>query len=78
MPLAVGAHPALGGPFHILSFPSPWLPGLVWQEVVIFSDIIDQSSRVADYVVTFAEARERTLSSAESLVLIRRIAKKMT
>ncbi|WBB75575.1 helix-turn-helix transcriptional regulator [Micromonospora sp. WMMD1128] len=78
MPFAAGAHPALGGPFQILSFPSPRLPDLVWQEVLTSSDIIDQSSRVADYVVTFAEARERALSSAESLVLIRRIAKEMT
>ncbi|WP_328339819.1 helix-turn-helix domain-containing protein [Micromonospora sp. NBC_00421] len=78
MPFTAGAHPALGGPFQILSFPSPRLPDLVWQEVLTSSDIIDQSSRVADYVVTFAEARERALSSTESLELIRRIAKEMT
>ena len=63
MPFTAGAHPALGGPFQILSFPSPRLPDLVWQEVLTSSDIIDQSNRVADYVVTFAEARERALSS---------------
>ncbi|MFG1799917.1 helix-turn-helix domain-containing protein [Micromonospora carbonacea] len=78
MPFAAGAHPALGGPFQILSFPSPRLPDLVWQEVLTSSDIIDQSSRVADYTMTFAEARERALGSAESLALIRRIAKEMT
>ncbi|MFC8848650.1 MULTISPECIES: helix-turn-helix domain-containing protein [unclassified Micromonospora] len=78
MPFAAGAHPALGSPFQILSFPSPRLPDLVWQEVLTSSDIIDQSSRVADYTMTFAEARERALGSAESLALIRRIAKEMT
>jgi hypothetical protein len=78
MPFTAGAHPALGGPFQILSFPSPRLPDLVWQEVLTSSDIIDQSSRVADYVVTFAEAQERALSSEDSLALIRRIAKEMT
>ncbi|WP_434743244.1 helix-turn-helix domain-containing protein [Micromonospora sp. SH-82] len=78
MPFAAGAHPALGGPFQILSFPSPRLPELVWQEVLTSSDIIDQSSRVADYVVTFAEAQERALNSAESLALIQRIAEEMT
>jgi transcriptional regulator with XRE-family HTH domain len=78
MPFTAGAHPALGGPFQILSFPSPRLPDLVWQEVLTSSDIIDQSSRVADYVVTFAEAQERALSLDESLALIRRIAKEMT
>lgn len=78
MPFAAGAHPALGGPFQILSFPSLRLPELVWQEVLTSSDIIDQSTRVADYSVTFEEARERALNSAESLALIRRIAKEMT
>ena len=78
MPFTAGAHPALGGPFQILSFPSPRLPDLVWQEVLTSSDIIDQSIRVTDYVVTFAEALERALSSDESLDLIRRIAKEMT
>ncbi len=78
MPFTAGAHPALGGPFQILSFPSPRLPDLVWQEVLTSSDIIDQSNRVADYVVTFAEAQERALNSDESLALIQRIAKEIT
>ncbi|MFK3980955.1 DUF5753 domain-containing protein [Micromonospora sp. NPDC050397] len=77
MPFAAGAHPAPGGPFQILSFPSLRLPDLVWQEVLTSTDIIDQSTRVADYSVTFEEARERALSSAESLALIRWIAKEM-
>ncbi|SCL25221.1 Helix-turn-helix domain-containing protein [Micromonospora pallida] len=77
VPFTAGAHPALGGPFEILSFPSPRLPELVWQEVLTSSDIIDQSTRVADYVVTFAETQERALGSGDSLDLIRRIAKEM-
>ncbi|WP_341718057.1 DUF5753 domain-containing protein [Micromonospora sp. FIMYZ51] len=78
LPFTVGAHPAFGGPFEILSFPSPRLPDLVWQEILTSIDIIDQSVRVTDYVVTFAETRELALGSAESLDLIRRIAKEMT
>ncbi|MFG1915963.1 DUF5753 domain-containing protein [Micromonospora sp. NPDC048898] len=78
VPFTAGAHPALGGPFQILSFPSPRLPDLVWQEILTSSDIIDQSTRVADYSVTFEESRECALSSADSLALIRRIAKEMT
>ncbi|MFI0791501.1 DUF5753 domain-containing protein [Micromonospora rubida] len=78
LPFSAGAHPALGGSFQILSFPSPRLPDLVWQEVLTSIDIIDQSTRVSDYQVTFAEAWERALSSGESLDLIRRIAKEMT
>ncbi|MFF3855987.1 Scr1 family TA system antitoxin-like transcriptional regulator [Micromonospora sp. NPDC002575] len=57
LPFSAGAHPAFGGPFEILSFPSPRLP---------------------DYIVTFAETRELALGSAESVDLIRRIAKEMT
>ncbi|WFE41203.1 helix-turn-helix transcriptional regulator [Micromonospora sp. WMMD998] len=78
LPFTAGAHPALGGSFQILSFPSPRLPDLVWQEVLTSIDIIDQSIRVTDYQVTFAEARERALRSEDSLDLIRRIAKEMT
>ncbi|MEU3454268.1 DUF5753 domain-containing protein [Micromonospora sp. NPDC006766] len=78
LPFTAGAHPALGGSFQILSFPSPRLPDLVWQEVLTSIDIIDQSIRVTDYQVTFAEARERALSSDDSLDLIRRIVKEMT
>lgn len=77
MPYASGAHPAFGGPFQILSFPSPRLPDLAWQEVLTSSDIIDQSGRVADYAITFGEARERALGSEQSLAMIRRIGKEM-
>lgn len=78
MPFTAGAHPAFGGPFEILSFPSSRLPDLVWQEILTSIDIIDQSVRVTDYVVTFAEAREQALNSDESIALIRRVVKKMT
>ncbi|GAB3139139.1 helix-turn-helix transcriptional regulator [Micromonospora sonneratiae] len=78
MPFTAGAHPAFGGPFQILSFASPRLPDLVWEEILTSIDIIDQSIRVTDYVVTFAETRELALSSEDSLDLIRRIAKEMT
>jgi hypothetical protein len=78
MPFTAGAHPALGGPFQILSFPSPRLPDLVWQEVLTSIDIIEQSVQVTDYIVTFAETFEAALSSDDSLALIRRIAKEMT
>jgi hypothetical protein len=78
MPFSAGAHPALGGSFQILSFPSTRLPELVCQEILTSIDIIDQSSRVTDYVVTFAETLEGALSSDDSLALIRRVAKEMT
>lgn len=78
VPYTAGAYPALGGPFRILSFPSPRVPALVWQEVLTSSDIIDQSSRVADYIVTFGETLERALSFEESLALIRQVAQEMT
>lgn len=78
VPYAAGAYPALGGPFVILSFASPRIPELVWQEVLTSSDIIDQSNRVADYLVTFGETLERALDFDESLALIRQLAQEMT
>jgi hypothetical protein len=77
MPFSAGAHPALGGPFEILSFASPRLPDLVWQEILTSIDIIEQSTRVTDYLVTFAETMESALGSDDSLALIRRVAKEM-
>ncbi|MFY1635201.1 helix-turn-helix domain-containing protein [Solwaraspora sp. WMMB335] len=77
MPFTAGAHPAFGGPYEILSFASPRLTDLVWQEILTFIDIVDQSTQVTDYVVTFAETRERALSSQDSLALIREIAREM-
>ncbi|WP_326550508.1 helix-turn-helix domain-containing protein [Micromonospora sp. NBC_01813] len=77
MPFSAGAHPAFGGPYQILSFASPRLSDLVWQEILTFIDIVDQSVQVNDYVVTFAETRERALSSQDSLALIREIAREM-
>jgi len=77
MPFSAGAHPAFGGPYEILSFASPRLTDLVWQEILTFIDIVDQSVQVNDYVVTFAETRERALSSQDSLALISEIAREM-
>nr|MDT0660389.1 DUF5753 domain-containing protein [Micromonospora sp. DSM 115978] len=78
IPYAAGAYPALGAPFQILSFASRRIPELVWQEVLTSSDIIDQSTRVADYLVTFGETLERALDFDESLALIRQVSKEMT
>ncbi|QOC89806.1 helix-turn-helix domain-containing protein [Micromonospora craniellae] len=78
LPFTVGAHPAFGGPFQVLSFASPRLPDLVCQEILTSIDIIDQPVRVTDYVVTFAETRELALGSEKSLDFIRRTAKEMT
>ncbi|MDG4771701.1 helix-turn-helix transcriptional regulator [Solwaraspora sp. WMMD792] len=78
VPYSAGAYPALGAPFQILSFPSTRVPDLVWQEVLTSSDIIDQSTRVADYTITFGETLERALSFDESLALIRQVAQEMT
>lgn len=78
MPFEAGAHPALGGPFYILSFGSSGLPDLVWQEILTSTDIIDHQARVTDYVITFAETLERALSPDESRDLIRAIAREMT
>ncbi|WP_432907057.1 DUF5753 domain-containing protein [Micromonospora matsumotoense] len=52
-------------------------PEQIEMENLTSVDIIDQSVRVTDYVVTFAETRELALGSDDSVELIRRIAKEM-
>lgn len=77
IPFTMGAHPAIGASFQILSFSSPYLPDLVWQEVVTSTAIIERPPLVTEYAVTFAKTMETALDATDSLSLIRDVAKEM-
>lgn len=77
VPFTAGAHPAFGGPYQIMSFASPWLQDLVWQEILNSMEIMNHHARISEYVVTFAETMERALSADDSRLLIAAIAKEM-
>ena len=78
LPFRAGAHPALGGPFDILSFDSPRMPDLVWQETLTSTAIVDRQQQVREYAVALAETAETALTAQDSLELIREVAKEMT
>jgi transcriptional regulator with XRE-family HTH domain len=77
IPFAAGAHAALGGPFHVLSFHSARLPDVVWQETLANFAIIDRQTQVREYAVVLAEATQKALDANASVDLIRQISKEL-
>jgi uncharacterized protein DUF5753 len=75
IPFSAGAHAALGGPFHVLSFDSAELPDVVWQETLANFAIIDRQTQVREYAVVLAEATQKALDTTASVDLIRQIGK---
>ncbi|MEU4802380.1 helix-turn-helix transcriptional regulator [Actinosynnema sp. NPDC023587] len=77
LPFEVGAYPALGGAFWVMSFASPTLPEVVYQETLTYNTFIDQRQQVREYTVALAETTEQALDPADSLTLIRRLSEGM-
>ena len=77
MPYHAGAHPVIGGSLKILSFESPWLPDMVWQEAVTTGTLIEKPQVVGELIASFTEAVDRALDREASLEAIRRARKEM-
>jgi transcriptional regulator with XRE-family HTH domain len=77
MPYNAGAHPLIGGGLKILSFGSPWLPDMVWQEAVTTGSLIEKPQVVGELVASFTEAVDRALDRDASLEAIRRARNEM-
>jgi hypothetical protein len=77
MPYAAGAHPVIGGSLKILSFASPWLPDMVWQEAVTTGNLIEKPHVVDELVASFTEAVDRALDRDASLEAIRTARKEL-
>jgi transcriptional regulator with XRE-family HTH domain len=77
MPYHAGAHPVIGGSLKILSFSSPWLPDMVWQEAVTTGSLIEKPQVVGELIASFTEATDRALDREASLETIRRVRKEM-
>ncbi|MGH3565543.1 MAG: Scr1 family TA system antitoxin-like transcriptional regulator [Pseudonocardia sp.] len=71
LPFAAGAHPLTGYPLTILSFDSPRLPDLLWQETISSHTIIDRRATVRECTASFVETMDQTLTREDSLALIR-------
>jgi transcriptional regulator with XRE-family HTH domain len=77
MPYDAGAHPVIGGGLKILSFASPWLPDMVWQEAVTTGSLIEKPQVVGELTASFTEALDRALDRGSSLEAIRQVRKEM-
>lgn len=77
MPYRAGAHPVIGGGLKILSFASPWIPDMAWQESVTAGGLIDKPHVVAELLASFEEAVDRALDRDASLELICRAQKEL-
>jgi transcriptional regulator with XRE-family HTH domain len=70
LPFSAGAHALTGYPMTILSFDSPRLPDLLWQETISSQAIIDRRATLREYAASFDEAMDRALTREDSLALI--------
>lgn len=77
MPYQAGAHPVIGGSLKILSFSSPWLPDMVWQETVTAGNLIEKPHVVDELIASFTEAVDRALDRESSLEAIRQVRKEL-
>jgi transcriptional regulator with XRE-family HTH domain len=78
IPFSAGAHAALGGAFHLLSFESARLPDVVWQETLANFAIIEKPAQVREYGVVLAEATQNALDATASIDLMRQISKEFS
>ena len=70
MPFSAGAHHLIGSPLAILSFDSPRLPDLLWQETISSHAIIDRRSTLRECAASFDAAMDQALTREDSLALI--------
>ncbi len=65
-------------PFHLLTFASPRLPMLAWQESVLSAGIVEDENHVRDASLAQTEALQFCLSREDSLDLVAQYAKELT
>jgi len=75
LPFSRGAHSGMFGPYLVLSFPQVESLDLVLTETPTGNIWVERETEVAYYRTLFDDARTAALPPAESLALIRRIAK---
>jgi transcriptional regulator with XRE-family HTH domain len=77
VPFSAPGHPALGGNFHLLSFPSSALPNLAWLETVTSTELIDDPTKVTEFSLAHAGAAAAALSKHDSLALLLQVSKEI-
>jgi transcriptional regulator with XRE-family HTH domain len=78
LPLSVGAHPGMNGPFVILEFHSPTDPTMVYLETATDGLFIEDPPDVERYTLMFNHLVARALGPDESLAMIADLAGRIT
>lgn len=72
VPYTATGHHAMGGSaFHIMTFPSPQLSDLVWQESVTSTEFIEDDIPVREYSLAYNELAKSALTAQQTLDLIK-------
>jgi Domain of unknown function (DUF5753) len=78
LPLAVGSHPGLSGPFVILDFPSSEDAPVVYLETATDGLYLEETTEIERYNLMFDHLRATALGARESASFITRLAEEMT
>ncbi|HEX6467804.1 MAG TPA: helix-turn-helix transcriptional regulator [Streptosporangiaceae bacterium] len=73
LPYEAGAHPATMGAFHILGFPEPADPDVVYLEYRTGSLYLEDAEEIKSYTLMFDHLRVQALGRNESRALIKRV-----
>ncbi|MFE7114329.1 DUF5753 domain-containing protein [Streptomyces sp. NPDC057654] len=71
LPYSAGAHPAMHGPFQILSFTDETVGDLVYLENLVDAGVLADAQQVAPYVQAFDALSDLATTTAESVEMIR-------
>jgi transcriptional regulator with XRE-family HTH domain len=77
LPLRIGAHPGMDGPFVILAFDSPTDPPMVYLETATDGLYLDEPADVERYTLMFNHLVARALGPDESRTMIAGLAERM-
>ena len=78
LPLAVGAHPGMNGPFVILGFQNPKDPPMVHLETATDGLYLEEPPDIERYTLRFSHLVARALGPNESRAIITALAERMT
>jgi transcriptional regulator with XRE-family HTH domain len=78
LPLSVGSHPGLSGPFVILDFPSGEDEPVIYLETATDGLYLEETAEIDRYTLMFDHLRASALSADESAAFIARTAAEMT
>jgi transcriptional regulator with XRE-family HTH domain len=78
LPLSVGSHPGMSGPFVILDFPSGEDEPVIYLETATDGLYLEETAEIDRYSLMFDHLRASALSADESAAFIARMAAEMT